>query len=265
MVGALPFLCYAEDGNRNRYLDDYSKPVGFTYGANATLNTMYLWRGIYAGGLNIQGGANVGYGGLYADLWWNIGTTDWSFTRFQPEMDITLGFARWGLDVNVLFVHNFNCPFFDFGNRPQGGNALELRLQYTVSSKLPLTFLWSTRVAGSDWYLSATGDTTRAYSTYVELSYMQPLPFGLSAGGAVGITPWKSFYTEYQGAFAVQNVEVRVRKDWSLSERCGLKLLGALSINPTALANDRTTAQWHPTHPSKQSINVNLAVGVYLK
>lgn len=247
------------------YFDEYKQPVGLMYAVEASINTAYMWRGISVGGLNIQPYAKVGYEGLYVDMWWNIGATDWYFRQFLPELDLQIGFNRWGINASVMFIHNFNCRFFDFSNHPDGGNALEARLRYTVSSKLPLSFLWATRIGASDGYLNAAGDTIRAYSSYAEISYTQALPYGLSLYGAIGITPWKSFYTGYQGDFAVQNIEIRLRKDWTASERCGLMIQGVLSINPTALANDPTTAHWTPADVSRQSINANLAFGVYLK
>ena len=266
LIGVIPFLFSARIcAQDNPWLDDYHAHVGLTYGAEATVQSTYLWRGLYVGAMNIQGSANVGYGGLYFDMWWNIGTADWSFTRFQPEVDLTLGFARWGLNACVMFIHNFNCPFFDFTNHPDGGNGLEVKLRYTVSSKLPLSFLWATRVGASDGYLNSSGDTIRAYSSYAELSYTQALPFGLSVYGAIGITPWRSFYTSSQRGFAVQNIEVRLRKDWDISEHCGLQLQGTLSINPSAIAADKTSVEWHPTHPGNQTINTNIGLGIYLK
>lgn len=269
-VGALPFVfyarAYASESTRITGLwDEYKQPVGFTYGAQARIQTTYLWRGIYAGGANVQGDVNVGYGGLYADMWWNIGVTDWTFKTFEPEVDLTIGFKRWGLDILLLYIHNFNCGFFDFGNYPDKGNRLELDIRWTVSDKLPLSILWATRVAASDGYMNAAGDTVRAYSSYAEISYTQALPFGLSLYGAIGITPWKSCYTFYQRDFAVQNIEVRLRKDWSVSERCGLMIQGQLSINPSALAADKATSQWKPEFPFEQSVNANIAFGVYLK
>jgi len=283
-VGVLPFLyradAYAdepavqaaaaqqateESKETNRWLDDYRQPVGFTYGAEAVLQTAYLFRGVYVGGANIQASANVGYGGLYAGLWWNIGVTDWTFRTFEPEVDVTIGFARWGMDVNLLYVHNFDCAFFDFTNYPSGGNSLELRASYTVSSKLPLRFLWATRVAASDGYVNDAGDTVRAWSSYAELSYTHRFAYGLSLHGAFGITPWKSRYTGFQRGFAFQLVELRLRKDWSVSEHCGLMLQGQLCINPSLLATDKASAQWHPADPWNQSINANIGFGVYLK
>lgn len=277
-IGALPFLfnarIYASEASRvesgetsaeSKWLDDYHAPVGLTYSAQAVVQTTYLWRGLYVGAMNMQLDASVGYGGLYFDTWWNIGTEDWSFKTFLPEVDLTLGFSRWGFNLSATYIHSFNRPFFDVTNHPDGGNVLELWLRYTVSSKLPLSIYWGTRLTGSDGYLNAVGDTVRAYSSYLELSYTHHFPYDISLYGAVGMTPWKSLYTGFQRGFAVNNVELRLRKDWSLHERCGLFLQGVFAINPSALAADRSTAEWHPTSPQKQSINANIALGVYLK
>ena len=283
-AGALPFLfcarSYAQESDAlsvieetapttqtgsSVWLDDYHQKVGFTYGAQATVQAAYLWRGLYAGGFNMQASANVGYGGLYLDMWWNIGVTDWSFSRFLPEVDLTLGFSRWGLDVFVLYVHNFQHGFFDLGYYSSGRNALELDVKYTVSSKLPLGVRWATRFCAADAYISAAGDTVRAYSSYLEFYYTHHFPYGISLYGALGMTPWRSCYTGYQREFAVQNIELRLRKDWSLSKHCGLTLQGGLAINPSALAADKSTAEWHPTAPDNQSINANIGCCVYLK
>lgn len=249
----------------SRWLDDYHQPVGLTYNAQATVQTTYLWRGLYAGGFNMQASANVGYGGLYLDMWWNIGTEDWSFTRFQPEVDLTLGFSRWGVDIYLLYIHNFRHGFFDFNYYGSGRNALELGVRYTVSSKLPLSILWATRFTNADAYINTAGDTVRAHSSYLELSYTHSFPMGFSLGGAVGITPWRSLYTGYQRDFAVQNIEIRLRKDWSLSEHCGLFVKGVFAVNPSAIAADPTSVKWLPLTPANQALNANLAVGVYLK
>ncbi len=245
--------------------EDYKKPVGLTYNAQARLQASYLWRGLYAGAANIQASANVGYGGLYLDMWWNVGVTDWTFRTFQPEVDLSLGFNRWGLEVFVLYVYNFNTGFFDFGNYPNKGNRLEIDAAYTLSKKIPLKFLWSSRVAASDCFVNAAGDTVRAFSSYFELSYTHNFPLGFSLYGAVGMTPWKSIYSDFDKDFAVVNVELRARKDWSVSTRCGMMLQVQLTVNPNALATDRATARWHPYAPEGQSINANITYGVYLK
>lgn len=257
LVGALPFLdCMHARANEH---------VGLTYGAQATLQTTYLWRGLYAGGANIQASADVGYGGLYGLMWWNIGTTDWSFTKFEPEVDLILGFKRWGVNVSVVYIYNFNCGFFDFSPYPDKGNRLEINASYTVSDRIPLTILWASRVAAADHYINAAGDTVRAYSSYAQISYTHKMPQGWSLYGAVGITPWKSVYTLFERDFAVQNIELRVSKAWDLSTHCGMMVQGTVSLNPSALAADKTTIAWHPLSPGRQSLNANIGLCVYLQ
>lgn len=269
IVGALPFTnyapAYAQESERSRYLDDYRQQVGLTYGASATIQTTYIWRGLYAGGANIQLDANVGYGGLYADLWWNIGTTDWAFSKFLPEVDISLGFKRWGLNVYLLYIHNFDCGFFDFANYAGRGNRLEVNARYTVSSKIPLTISWGTRISAADGYINDRGELKFAYSSYAEIAYTQALPYDLSLSGAIGFSPWKSVYSFYEGDFVVNNIALSLRKDWSVSEHCGLMLSGHLVLNPSSIAADKHRAEWHPKSPGLQAVNANIALGVYLK
>ena len=266
IVGALPFVINARAyAGESKWMDDPKKPVGLTYGVQATLQTSYLWRGLYAGGANVQLDANVGYGGLYVDMWWNLGVTNWSFQKFQPEVDVSLGFNRWGLNVYVLYIHNFNCGFFDFANYVDKGNRLELNAKYTISSKIPLTFVWATRFYASDGYLNEKGEVVRAYSSYAEINYLQALPYDLSLYGAIGISPWKSLYSGYKKHFVCNNIDIRLRKDWSASEHCGIALQGQITLNPSALADDKTTAEWHPKNPGSQAINANIGMIVYLK
>ena len=284
-IGALPFVfnasAYAGEKAKSEGLEtkgetkqstaewlweDYKKPVGLTYNAQAKIQAAYLWRGQYSGAFNLQASANVGYGGLYFDMWWNLGTYDWSFNSFQPEVDFSLGFSRWGLNIYMLYVHNFDCGFFDFSNKFGGGNRLELDVLYTLSNKVPLTIRWATRVAASDGYFpDSISPLQRAYSSYLELSYTHKFKYDISLYGAVGISPWKSTYTWYVRDFGVVNIDVRLRKDWSLSERCGLMLQGQVMLNPSMLAYDPKSYEWHPNAPAAQTVNANIAVGVYLK
>lgn len=233
-IGALPFVNNVRAGE-------------YTYNAQARVQAAYLWRGLYAGGPNIQASANVGYYGVYADMWWNIGATDLQFHAFQPEVDLTLGFNRWGLDVFLLYIHNFNCGFFDGGNYIDKGNRLEMNVRYTIP-KTHLTLAWATRVAASDAQLNAAGELIRAYSSYAEISYRQPLQDGWSLYGAIGMTPWKGCYNP-NGA-ALQNIEFSVRKNWNIAEHCGMMAQAQLCVSPMAPNN---------------AIHLNAILGVYLR
>jgi hypothetical protein len=60
-------------------------------------------------------------------------------------------------------------------------------------------------------------------------------------------------------------VDVRLRKDWDLNKYFGTMLMGQVTVNPYAISEDKNTIYWHPSDPGKQSINVNVAWGIYLK
>ena len=69
---------------KSRWLDEHPKRLGLTYGADINLVANYIWRGLYVGGPSVQASANVGYGGLFVDMWWNVGSTDRAFQGFLP-------------------------------------------------------------------------------------------------------------------------------------------------------------------------------------
>ncbi|MBQ7191762.1 MAG: hypothetical protein IJS00_02710 [Paludibacteraceae bacterium] len=260
-------------------LPDYKKKVGFTYGVGADIVSNYIWRGLYVGGLGVQADVNVGYGGLFLDMWWNIGATDWTFKTqasngrvkgFNPEVDMTIGFSRWGLTVMFMHMYYFdryknfdgslggNSRYFDFSNAaPGGGITQEWRIKYRVSDALPISILWCTRTWGRDGYMVNGDDTqisideynamsdpdsiaavhtVRAYSSYLELGYDIALPRNLVLEARVGMTPWKSMYTGYTADFAVCNVSAKLNWHKEISEHCLMTAFANLMLNPYDIA-----------------------------
>ena len=251
---------------KSRWLDEHPKRLGLTYGADINLVANYIWRGLYVGGPSVQASANVGYGGLFVDMWWNVGSTDWAFQGFLPEVDISVGFSRWGFRLFVIHMCYFDgTGLFDFKQAAPGqpGNTTELRAGYKVSSKLPLSILWCTRFTSRDGYLLEDGSVKRAWSSYLELGYDFALPYDMTLSARLGMTPWKSLYTGYQGDFAVNNIALTLRKDWSLSAHCGLHLSADLMLNPWRIS--RENIRWSATEPGEQRLNANISCGVYLK
>lgn len=251
---------------KSRWLDEHPKRLGMTYGADINLVANYIWRGLYVGGPSVQASANVGYGGLFVDMWWNVGSTDWAFQGFLPEVDISVGFSRWGFRLFIIHMCYFDgTGLFDFKQAAPGqpGNTTELRAGYKVSSKLPLSILWCTRFTSRDGYLLDDGTVKRAWSSYLELGYDFALPYDMTLSARLGMTPWKSLYTGYQGDFAVNNIALTLRKDWSLSAHCGLHLSADLMLNPWRIS--RENIRWSATEPGEQRLNANISCGVYLK
>lgn len=206
----------------------------FSWSANATLTSNYIWRGLYCGGPSMQVDATVDYAGFFANMWWNVGATDWTFTKFNPEVDISIGFSRWGLSVYYIHMYYFDryadgthSRFFDFQNHePKGGGTTgEWRVAYRVSDRLPLSVLVGVRTFGRDGYnVEVTGENgnvetelKRAYSTYIELGYDFDLGADWQLAARLGMTPAKSLYTGFQGDFAVTLVGLKLNKSWALS------------------------------------------------
>lgn len=196
----------------------------FSWSASATMTSNYIWRGLYCGGPSLQLDATVGYAGFYANMWWNVGASDWTFTGFNPEVDVMIGFSRWGLNINYLHCFYFDqyadgspSRFFDFSNYPRGGGGTtgEWRVSYRVSDKLPLSCLVAFRTFGRDGYY-VDGALKRAYSSYIELGYDFALGENWQLDARLGMTPAKSLYTRFEGDFAVTMVGLKLHKTWAM-------------------------------------------------
>ncbi len=253
--------------------DNTSDATKFSWSANATFTSNYLWRGLYCGGPSVQVDATVDYAGFFANMWWNVGTTDWTFSTFNPELDIMLGFSRWGLNINYLYCFYFDTypdgtpsRFFDFGNHPRGGGGTtgEWRVSYRVSDKIPLSLLVAFRTFGRDGYYEAIGregdkaemELKRAYSTYIQLAYDFDLTQDWLLAARVGITPAKSLYTRFEGNFAVTMVNLELTKTWQLKYG-SVAAFAEVMLQPWQLTKDNLIKPIEEAGDQK----LNLAVG----
>ena len=205
----------------------------FSWSASALVTSNYIWRGLYVGGPSVQLDATVSYAGVFANVWWNIGASDWTFRSLNPEVDVAIGFSRWGLSVYYLHCFYFDryadggmSRFFDFRNNTQGGTTGEWRVIYNrpvYTNKRG----WTTSVNGlcavrtfsrDGYYVEVNGEEVwkRAYSTYIEVGVDQTFDHNWSLAARVGITPAKSLYTGFQGNFAVTLVGLKLTKSWAL-------------------------------------------------
>lgn len=215
----------------------------FSWSLNATMTSNYIWRGLYCGGPSLQLDATVDYAGFFANMWWNVGATDWTFAAFNPELDLSIGFSRWGLSIYYIHCFYFDqyqdgtpSKLFDFKNYPRGGGGTtgEWRVAYRVSDKLPLSFLVGVRTFSRDGY-KVGEELKRAYSTYIELGYDFALGENWQLDARLGMTPAKSLYTRFEGDFAVTMIGLKLHKTWEIGQ------LGerreARGANVTAFAN----------------------------
>lgn len=287
MVNCLVMPIAAENIQIAQQTDTLSPSVkeqksNFSWSASATLTSNYIWRGLYCGGPSLQLDATVGYGGFYANMWWNVGATDWAFAGFNPEVDVTIGFSRWGLNVNYIHCFYFDqypdgtpSRFFDFKNHPRGGGGTtgEWRISYRVSDRIPLSFLVAFRTFGRDGYYVDVndgayvpfGDVTnpadvtlkRAYSTYIELGYDFDLTQDWMLAARLGMTPAKSLYTGFQGNFAVTLVGLKLTKSWPLSYGA-LNAFANVMLQPWQVTKDNLIRPINEAGNQKLNMSVGL-------
>lgn len=251
----------------SQWLDDYPKHIGFSWSANATLTSNYIWRGLYCGGPSLQIDATVGYGGLFANMWWNVGATNWTFTQFIPELDISLGFSRWGLSVYYIHCFYFDkyqdgtpSRLFDFKNCPKGGTTGEWRVAYRVSDRLPLSCLIGVRTFSRDGYM-VDGVLKRAYSTYIELGYDFVLGENWQLDARLGMTPAKSLYTGFEGDFAIAMIGLKLHKSW-IFDSCTVKSFANVMLRPWQLTTDNLILPIEDARNQRLNFAVGCSVGM---
>ena len=248
----------------------------FSWSANALIASNYIWRGLYVGGPSIQLDATVSYAGVFANVWWNVGTTDWTFTGLNPEVDVAIGFSRWGLSVYYLHCFYFDryadgtmSRFFDFRNNVQGGTTGEWRVIYArpvytngQGWQTSVSGLCAFRTFGRDgYYDDATGELKRAYSTYIEVGVDQTFGQGWSLAARLGITPAKSIYTLYQGDFAVSLVGLKLIKQWQLSHG-SLSAFAHVMLQPWHVTKDNLILPIEQAGSQKLNIAIGCGYGI---
>lgn len=260
--------------------------IEFAYEAGAELTSAYLWRGQYNGGLSFQPEALVGFDTEHTSFrigaWASLGASDWKFrkatddqagTEFYPEVDIEASFTFYGLTLGATHYYYGDGNFFnwkqDLEEAYDNSSQTEVQVGYNFGDLLdfPLYINWYTMVAGADIYEVETEDEEdalkRAYSSYIELGYDFSLPCDITLGVQVGMTPWKSFYTDYEGGFAVNNVSARIEKPWSIGDVCEISLFAQGSINTYKMTKDNVFISGVANEKLYQRLNGCVGVGIW--
>ena len=263
-----------------------SKESLFAWSASATMTSNYIWRGLYCGGPSLQLDATVSYAGVYANLWWNVGATDWTFSALNPEVDVVIGFSKWGLNINYLHCFYFDkyadgspTRFFDFRNHPRGGGGTtgERRVSYRVSDRIPLSVLVACRTFSRDGYyvslsdgkyVDVTSETDlstvtlkRAYSTYIELGYDFNLGEDWLLAARAGFTPAKSLYTGFKGDFAVTLIGLKLSKQWNY-EHFSVNAFANVMLQPWNVEADNLIRPIADAGSQKLNFAVGCSVGL---
>ena len=167
--------------------DDDDDDWGFWWEAGVNLASNYLWRGYdqsYTGNMfdpSFQPSVTLGVGKFYIDLWLNVSP----LSKYH-ELDMTLGFEHEDLSITLYDVYcgEFNTPFFAGEN-----HSLTATIEYTFFDRLRLH--WGTTFLHSaDWIEKEDGSKRRAFSSYFEVAYTQPVKELFDIEIAAGASPW---------------------------------------------------------------------------
>jgi hypothetical protein len=278
-ISAFSFKSYAEEKESN-----------FTYEVGADVVSSYLWRGQNLGGLSIQPSVTLGWRGLYLGTWANIGADNWKFGNLQPELDITIGYDNYGVQLDLTHLYYFggdnyfnglgdaNNSYKDGeGNLTESATTMELHAGINVGEwveKVPLTIDWYTTVLGYDpvfdeqgkMEFNENGNAKRAYSTYIQVGYDIHLPLDIILGIKVGFTPWKGMYSDYEAVWTsgqtvgINNLQLRAEREFELKGIC-LNVWGEAMFNCYGVNKDNIIKTFGEA--SSQKLNACLGVGIY--
>lgn len=257
---------------------EYERP-GFEWSAGCEFTSSYLWRGMNYGGMSFQPDVTIGYAGLTIEAWANIGAVNNSFKEFNPELDITLSYKVAGLSVGFTHYYYFDkTKYFDYrkpslaayndGDYATNQTEVFAKMEFgEIFEKLPLTVTWSTFIGGDDWKPlyeneanpdSVTG-LKQAYSSYLEVSYKAELPMGFSLTPTVGMSPWASFYNDYENKFSVNNISLRADWELEVKEVFSINVFGTMMLNTAGINKDNV---WTSAANSYATRRLNFAAGV---
>lgn len=164
----------------------------FWFDAGANIASNYLWRGYdqsYSGKMfdpSIQPSVTFGLGAFYLDLWLNVSP----MSQYQ-EFDMTLGFDYKNLSITVYDVWcGVGKDFWQNDFLDGSNHNLTATIDYTFFDRLRLH--WGTTfIHSADWLYNEDGSRKRrAFSSYFEVAYTQPVKELFDISFTAGASPW---------------------------------------------------------------------------
>lgn len=252
----------------------------FFYEVGADLVTSYLWRGQNLGGLSIQPSVTLGWKGLYLCTWANIGTDNWRFQNLNPELDVTIGYDNYGVQLDLTHLYYFYGDKYFQGltdANNESSTTMELHAGINIgewAEIVPLSIDWYTTVLGYDPILDAdenpvlneNGNAKRAWSTYIQVGYDFYLPLDIVLGLKVGFTPWQGMYSDYADVWTngstigINNIQLRAEREFELGGMY-LNVWGEAMFNCYGVNKDNIIKTFGEAF--SQKLNACIGVGVY--
>ena len=224
-VSAFSFQAFAGD-------TDQPKEIGLSIEVGADVVSSYLWRGQNLGGISIQPSVTLDWKGLYVSGWASIGADNWTFEELSPELDVTIGYDNYGVQVDLTHLYYFGGePYFPKGGfstqiEEESSSTMEAHIGFHLGDlveSVPLSIDWYTTIYGDDCY-EKDGEMVRAWSTYIQVGYTFNLPLGIDLQTNIGFTPWRGMYSNYEEVWknaktvAINNIHLRAERYFELKD-----------------------------------------------
>lgn len=189
------------------------------------LQTKYIWRGIEMMTENacpvIFPNINYQWNGLYVYV-----MGGYAFNGKYSELDLGISYTWKGVTIgfnDYFYPNNYDAYDKYFTGGKESKHWLEVCINY-APEKVPIwvtisNFFYSP----TDTYINNIGEVKKAYSTYFELGTYYDFLRNNRIALAVGMTPYASWYNNYQQKFSVCNVDLKYtytvhfkNSDWNL-------------------------------------------------
>lgn len=248
--------------------------IGLSVEVGTDVVSSYLWRGFNLGGLSIQPSVTVDWRGLYVSGWGNIGADNWTFENLCPELDLTIGYDNYGVQVDLTHLYYFGGDAYF----PKGGfKAQEIESSSTLEAhagfhlgdiveSVPLSLDWYTTIYGADCYQDEAGNWKRAWSTYIEVGYAFELPLGIMLNTSIGFTPWIGMYSNYEEVWksaktvAINNIHLRAEREFEFK---GLSFGAWAECMLNCYGIDKTNVTTELVNKADQRFNCGIGGCIY--
>lgn len=197
------------------------------------LQTKYMWRGMEMTAEEsspvVFPGINYQWKGLYA-----YAMGGYAINGKYAEVDLGVSYTWKGLTLGLsdYYYPTVNGKDDEYVGGKHNGHWLEACITY-APEKVPLWITVSNFFAGDDEYDDDSGNKKQAYSTYMEVGTYYDFLDNNRLSLAVGMTPNKSCYTNYQKNFAVCNLDLKYTYNVQFKNGWTLPLSAEYIYNPS--------------------------------
>lgn len=198
------------------------------------LQTKYMWRGMEMmadeSSPVVFPGINYQWKGLYA-----YAMGGYAINGKYAEVDLGVSYTWKGLTLGLsdYYYPTVNGKDDEYVGGKHNGHWLEACITY-APEKVPLWITVSNFFAGDDdVYDDDSGNKKQAYSTYMEVGTYYDFLDNNRLSLAVGMTPNKSCYTNYQKKFAVCNLDLKYTYNVQFKNGWTLPLSAEYIYNPS--------------------------------